>query len=151
MRTEKPAIGWGRPRLGERSWRDPPFRTATRGDPDVDGIGSDPKGAASVRNYDNSWTEDQTGLYDECYTAGHAWAADPDTPTGELQAVLTLAELDDEFLTGEEIDYPPALVDAVTDAIGESVNTVPATREHPGFRGFVDGARDGAVGEEFGL
>ena len=108
------------------------------------------EGDASVRNYDDSWTEDETGVYDECYTAGHAWAEDPDTPTGELQAVLELAEQDDEFLTGEDIDHPPALVDAVTDAIGERVNTVPATREHPGFRGFTDGAHDGAAGEEFG-
>lgn len=103
-----------------------------------------------MRNYDDSWTEDETAVYDECYTAGHAWTEDPDTPTGELQTVLELAEQDDEFLTGEDIDYPPALVDAVTEAIGEKVNTVPATREHPGFRGFTDGARDGAAGEEFG-
>jgi hypothetical protein len=103
-----------------------------------------------VRNYDSSWTADQTGLYDECYTAGHAWAEDADTPTVELQTVLELAEQDDELLTGEDMNYPPALVEAVSDAIGEYVNTVPATRENPGFRGFLDGVHDGAAGEEFG-
>lgn len=103
-----------------------------------------------MRDYDPTWTEEQTAFYDECYTAGHVWAQDPDTATGEVRMVVELAEQDERFLTGEEIDQPPALVDAVTDAIGEAVSTVPATREHPGFRGFVDGARDAATVEEFG-
>jgi hypothetical protein len=103
-----------------------------------------------VRDYDRGWSEDQTAFYDECYTAGHAWAQDPDTAAGEVRMVVDLAEQDDEFLTGEEISDPPALVDAVTEAIGEQVSTVPATREHPGFRGFTDGVRDAAAVEEFG-
>jgi hypothetical protein len=103
-----------------------------------------------VRDYDSTWSEEQTAVYDECYTAGHAWAQDPDTATGEMRAVVELAEQDEESLTGEEIDQPPALVDAVTDATGEDLTSVPATRENPGFRGFVDGARDAAMVEEFG-
>jgi hypothetical protein len=109
------------------------------------------EGSLPVRDYDRNWTEEQTAVYDECYTAGHAWAQDPDTASGELRAVVELAEQDDEFLTGEGIDQPPALVDAVADATGEDIVTVPATRENPGFRGFIDGARAGAAVEEFGL
>jgi hypothetical protein len=97
----------------------------------------------TVKNYDSDWTDDQRALYDECYAIGHAWAEDADTPPDQLQQVLDLAEADDEDLGGLDIDYPP-LVDAVAEATGEDVTTVPATHEDPGFRGFAEGARDGA-------
>jgi hypothetical protein len=103
-----------------------------------------------VKNYDSDWTDLQTALYDECYDIGHAWATDPDTPADDLQPVLNLAEADDDDLTGAYINYAP-LVDAVSDATGQDLTSVPATREDPGFRGFVDGARDGAAEDVFGV
>ncbi|MFI6759222.1 hypothetical protein ACIBF5_08775 [Micromonospora sp. NPDC050417] len=101
-------------------------------------------------DYDSDWTDDQRGLYDECYSIGHAWATDQDTSADDLQQVLDLAEADDDDLGDVELDYPP-LIDAVAEAIGETVTSVTADRDDPAFRGFVDGARDGAAEDVFGL
>jgi hypothetical protein len=103
-----------------------------------------------VKEYESDWTEDQRGLYDESYAIGYTWATDPDTPVDETQEVLNLAEADDDELGGLDLEYPP-LVDAVAEATGEDVMSVPARRDHPAFRGFVDGARDATAGDVFGL
>ena len=108
------------------------------------------KGDDGVKDYAEGWTEDQRGLYDESYAIGYAWADDPDTPTDDTQQVLNLAEADDDELGGIDLEYAP-LVDAVAQATGEDVMTVPARRDHPAFRGFVDGARDAVAGDVFGL
>lgn len=98
-----------------------------------------------MKEYEGSWTEDQRGLYDESYEIGYAWADDPDTPIDETREVLSLAEADDDELGGLDLEYPP-LVDAVAQATGENVMSVPARRDHPAFRGFIDGARDATAG-----
>lgn len=103
-----------------------------------------------MKEYEGGWTEDQRGLYDESYAIGHAWADDPDTPVGDTQEVINLAEADDDELGGIDLAYPP-LVDAVAQVTGENVTSVPARRDHPAFRGFVDGARDAVAGDVFGL
>ncbi|MEO3745721.1 hypothetical protein [Plantactinospora sp. B5E13] len=103
-----------------------------------------------MKDYDDDWTEDQRALYDECYDLGESWAADPDTPADELQDVLNLAELDEDELGEVDLTYAP-LVDAVAEATGEQVTSVTADRDDPAFRGFVDGARDGAEESVFGL
>lgn len=103
-----------------------------------------------MKEYDDGWTADQRGLYDESYSIGYTWAGDPDTPVDDTQQVINLAEADDEELGGVDLEYPP-LVDAVAEATGEDVMSVPARRDHPAFRGFVDGARDATAGEVFGL
>ncbi|MDG4786906.1 hypothetical protein O7626_13355 [Micromonospora sp. WMMD1102] len=103
-----------------------------------------------MRNHDDVWTEDQRALYDECYDLGEAWAADPETDTDQLQDVINLAEADDDELADVELDYPP-LVDAVAEATGEQVASVTADRDDPAFRGFVDGVREGAEEDVFGL
>lgn len=107
-------------------------------------------GGIDVKEYEDGWTEDQRGLYDESYAIGYTWADDPGTPVDETQRVLDLAESDDDELGGTELEYPP-LVDAVAQATGENVMSVPARRDHPAFRGFVDGARDAVSGDVFGL
>ena len=103
-----------------------------------------------MKEYEDDWTEDQRALYDECYALGEAWAKDPDTPADQLQDVLNLAEADDDELGLVDITYPP-LVDAVAEATGEEVTSVTASRDDPAFRGFVDGAREGAEEDVFGL
>lgn len=57
-------------------------------------------------DYDDDWTDDQRGLYDECYSIGHAWATDQDTSADDLQQVLNLAEADEDDLGDVELDYP---------------------------------------------
>nr|MDT0661253.1 hypothetical protein [Micromonospora sp. DSM 115978] len=101
-------------------------------------------------DYDEDWTEEQRALYDECYAIGQGWSDDPDTPSDELQEVINLAEADDDDLAGVDIDYAP-LVDAVTEATGETATSVPARHGDPAFEGFVAGARDGAADDVFGL
>ncbi|PZF98306.1 hypothetical protein [Micromonospora deserti] len=103
-----------------------------------------------MESYDEDWTDSQRALYDECYRAGGEWADDPDTPSEDVQHVINLGEADDDTLLDAEIDYPP-LVDAVAQATGENVTSVPASHDDPGFRGFVDGARDATADEVFGL
>ncbi|MCL7456911.1 hypothetical protein AB0J85_08075 [Micromonospora echinofusca] len=103
-----------------------------------------------MESYDEDWTDSQRALYDECHRAGGEWAADPDTPTEDVQHVINLGQADDDTLADAEIDYPP-LVDAVTQATGELVTSVPASHDDPGFRGFVDGVRDATADEVFGL
>lgn len=100
--------------------------------------------------YDTDWTEDQRGLYDECYRVGQEWAEDPDTSPDDIQQVINLAEADDDAFDSAEIDYPP-LVDAVTQVTGENVTSVPASHSDPGFRGFVDGVRAAIADDVFGL
>lgn len=101
-------------------------------------------------DYDSDWTDDQRGLYDECYSIGHDWAMGQDTSADDLQQVLNLVEADEDDLGDVELDYPP-LIDAVAEATGETVTSVTASRADPAFRGFVDGARDGAAEDVFGL
>ncbi|MFD6682222.1 hypothetical protein [Micromonospora parva] len=103
-----------------------------------------------MQSYDDDWTDSQRALYDECYRAGGEWAEDPDTPSDDVQHVINLAEADDDALGDAEIDYPP-LVDAVTQASGVTVTSVPASHEDPGFRGFTDGVRDATAEDVFGL
>ncbi|MEU4380827.1 hypothetical protein [Micromonospora echinofusca] len=103
-----------------------------------------------MESYDEDWTDSQRALYDECHRAGGEWAADPDTPTDDVQHVINLGQADDDTLADAEVDYPP-LVDAVTQATGELVTSVPASHDDPGFRGFVDGVRDATADEVFGL
>lgn len=104
-----------------------------------------------MRNYDSEWTDLERALYDECYEAGDVWAEDPGTPDEDLQRVLSLADAADaEDPNAADSDFGP-LVDAVSEAIGEGVTSVPVTRDDPGFRGFVDGVRDGAADDVFGL
>ncbi|MEU4778210.1 hypothetical protein [Micromonospora sp. NPDC023633] len=103
-----------------------------------------------MENYDEDWTDSQRALYDECHRAGGEWADDPDTPAEDVQHVINLGQADDDTLPDAEIDYPP-LVDAVTQATGEIVTSVPASHHDPGFRGFVDGVRDATADEVFGL
>ncbi|MEU5564206.1 MULTISPECIES: hypothetical protein [Micromonospora] len=103
-----------------------------------------------MRNYDDDWTDSQRALYDECYQAGSDWAQDPETPSDDVQYVINLAEGDDDSLGDSELDYPP-LVDAVTEATGENITSVPASHDDPAFRGFVDGVRDGIADDTFGL
>ncbi|MCZ7419908.1 MULTISPECIES: hypothetical protein [unclassified Micromonospora] len=103
-----------------------------------------------MESYHEDWTDSQRALYDECYRAGADWADDPDTPSEDVQHVINLAEADDDTLADAETDFAP-LIDAVTEATGEVVATVPASHEDPGFKGFVDGVRDGASDETFGL
>ncbi|GAA3750720.1 hypothetical protein GCM10022225_38780 [Plantactinospora mayteni] len=103
-----------------------------------------------MRNYDDDWAEDQRALYDECYDLGEAWAGDPATDTDQLQDVINLAEADDDELADVELGHPP-LVDAVAEATGEQVTSVTADRNDPAFRGFVDGVRQGAEEDVFGL
>lgn len=101
-------------------------------------------------NHDEEWTEEQRALYDECFALGQAWADDPDTPFDQLQEVINLAEADEDDLHGVDIGYPP-LVDAVAEATGETVTSVSAHWDDPAFRGFVEGAREGASDDVFGL
>ncbi|MFV2100809.1 hypothetical protein [Micromonospora sp. LOL_024] len=103
-----------------------------------------------MESYHEDWSDSQRALYDECYRAGADWADDPDTPSEDVQQVINMAEADDDTLADVEIDFP-SLVDAVTQATGEVVTTVPASHEDPSFKGFVDGARDSTSGEVFGL
>lgn len=103
-----------------------------------------------MKDHDTGWTDDQRALYDECYALGEMWAADPDTSADQLGQVLELAEADDDQLHDVELTLPP-LLDAVAEVTGEPVYTVTASRRDPAFRGFVDGSRQGAVGEVFGL
>ena len=101
-------------------------------------------------SYADYWTDGQRAVYDECHRAGGEWANDPDTPTEDVQHVINLAEADDDTLGDAETDYPP-LVDAVTQATGAPVTSVPVSHDDPGFRGFVDGVRDATADEVFGL
>lgn len=101
-------------------------------------------------DYDDEWTDDQRALYDECFAIGQAWADDPETPADQLQEVINLAEADEDDLHGVDIDYQP-LIDAVTEATGDAVPSVPARRSDPAFQGFVAGARDSAADDVFGL
>ncbi|MEU4675460.1 MULTISPECIES: hypothetical protein [Micromonospora] len=103
-----------------------------------------------MRNYDDDWTDSQRALYDECYQAGGEWAEDPDTSSDDVQYVINLAEGDDDSLGDAELDYPP-LVDAVTQATGENITSVPASHDDPAFRGFLDGVRDAVGDDTFGL
>ncbi|MEU0154553.1 hypothetical protein [Micromonospora fulviviridis] len=103
-----------------------------------------------MQSYDDDWTDGQRGVYDECYRAGADWAGDPDTPTDDVQQVINLGQADDDAFTDAEIDFPP-LVDAVAEATGENVTSVPASHADPGFRGFTDGVRDATADEVFGL
>lgn len=103
-----------------------------------------------MKSYHSDWTEDQTAVYDESYGIGQDWARDPETPSEELQQVINLAEADEDDLDGVELAYEP-LIDAVSDATGEVVQSVPASKDDPGFTGFVDGARDAAAGDTYGL
>ena len=103
-----------------------------------------------MKSYDEDWTDGQRAVYDECYQAGTEWAGDPDTPTEDVQHVINLEEADEDTLPDAETDYPP-LVDAVAQATGENVTSVPTSRSDPGFRGFVDGVRDAMADEVFGL
>ncbi|MEV4759604.1 hypothetical protein AB0J86_31535 [Micromonospora sp. NPDC049559] len=103
-----------------------------------------------MRNYDDDWSDDQRGLYDESYDIGEAWAKDPDTSSDELQDVINMAEADDDELGDMELTHP-ALVDAVANATGELQDSITADRDDPAFRGFTDGVRDGAEADVFGL
>jgi hypothetical protein len=103
-----------------------------------------------VANDDEEWTVDQRALYDECHAIGRAWADDPDTPADQLQEVINLAEAEEDDLRGVDIDHPP-LIDAVAEATGEDVASVPARPDDPAFAGFVAGVRDGASDDVFGL
>ncbi|MEV1328666.1 hypothetical protein [Micromonospora costi] len=103
-----------------------------------------------MASYDEDWTDSERALYDECYRYGGEWAEDPATPSDDVQHVINLAEADDDSLGDSELDFPP-LVDAVTQATGENVTSVPASHHDPGFRGFVDGVRDATEEDVFGL
>lgn len=103
-----------------------------------------------MESYDDDWTDGQRAVYDECYRAGAEWARDPETPTEEVQHVINLGEADDDTLPDAETDFPP-LADAVTQATGENVTSVPASHTDPGFRGFLDGVRDAMADEVFGV
>lgn len=103
-----------------------------------------------MQSYDDDWTDGQRAVYDECYRYGTEWAADPDTPAEDVQHAINLGQADDDAFSDAETDYPP-LVDAVTQATGENVTSVPASHDDPGFRGFVDGVRDATADEVFGL
>ncbi|MCW3841327.1 hypothetical protein ONA70_14595 [Micromonospora yasonensis] len=103
-----------------------------------------------MQSYDDDWTDGQRAVYDECYRYAAEWVGDPDTPTDEVQHVINLGQADDTSFTDAETDYPP-LVDAVTQATGENVTSVPASHDDPAFRGFVDGVRDATADEVFGL
>ncbi len=103
-----------------------------------------------VRDYDSDWTDDQRALYDECFALGEMWAADPDTSADQLRQILELAEADEDTLADVEISHPP-LLDAVAEVTGETVLSVTADRDDPAFRGFIDGSREGAEGDVFGL
>ncbi|MFC4145017.1 hypothetical protein ACFO0M_02000 [Micromonospora mangrovi] len=103
-----------------------------------------------MESYADDWTDGQRAVYDECHRAGGEWATDPDTPTQDVQHVINLGQADDDTLADAETDYPP-LVDAVTQATGVPVTSVPASHDDPGFRGFVDGVRDATADEVFGL
>ncbi|WP_406046017.1 hypothetical protein OG799_16970 [Micromonospora sp. NBC_00898] len=104
----------------------------------------------AMASYDEDWTDGQRAVYDECRQAGTEWAGDPDTPSDDVQHVINLAEADDDTFGEAETDYPP-LVDAVTQATGATVTSVPLSHHDPGFRGFVDGVRDATADEAFGL
>ncbi|MFR9776438.1 hypothetical protein ACL02O_10325 [Micromonospora sp. MS34] len=103
-----------------------------------------------MQSYDDDWTDGERAVYDECYRYGTEWAGDPDTPTEDVQHVINLGQADDDSFTDAETDYQP-LVDAVTQATGENITSVPASHDDPGFRGFVDGVRDATADEVFGL
>lgn len=103
-----------------------------------------------MESYDSDWTDGQRALYDECHRVGGEWAEDPNTPTDDVQYVINLAEADDDSLSDAELDYPP-LVDAVVQATGENVTSVPVSHADPSFRGFVDGVRGATAEEVFGL
>ncbi|MFC7549180.1 hypothetical protein [Plantactinospora sp. GCM10030261] len=103
-----------------------------------------------MKTYHSDWTEEQSAVYDESYGIGQAWARDPETPSEDLQQVVNLAAADDDDLDGVELSYPP-LVEAVSDATGRLVESVPAMKHEPGFAGFVDGARDAVSRDVFGL
>ncbi|MFB9234930.1 hypothetical protein ACFFWC_05185 [Plantactinospora siamensis] len=103
-----------------------------------------------MKNYQSDWTEEQSAVYDESYGIGQDWANDPGTPSEDLQQVINLAEADEADLDGMELRYEP-LVEAVSDATGRVVESVPATRDDPAFAGFVEGARDAASDDTFGL
>ncbi|MFE9691815.1 hypothetical protein [Micromonospora sp. NPDC005806] len=103
-----------------------------------------------MKSYDDEWTDGERATYDECYQAGTEWADDLDTPSDDVQHVINMAEADDDSFSDAETDYPP-LVDAVTQATGENVTSVPLSHADPGFRGFTDGVRDATADEVFGL
>ncbi|GAB3818617.1 hypothetical protein [Micromonospora zhanjiangensis] len=103
-----------------------------------------------MKDYHSDWTEEQSAVYDEAYRVGQEWAQDPETPVDEQQRVVNLAEADEDDLADVEIEYQP-LVDAVADATGVDLASVPASRDDPGFAGFVDGVRDAVAGDTFGL
>ncbi|MGR6318394.1 hypothetical protein Q2K19_00830 [Micromonospora soli] len=103
-----------------------------------------------MKSYDEEWTDGERAIYDECYQAGAEWADDPDTPSDDVQHVINLAEADDDVFDDAETDYRP-LVDAVTQATGENLTSVPLSHADPGFRGFTDGVRDATAEDVFGL
>jgi hypothetical protein len=104
----------------------------------------------AMQSYDDDWTDGQRAVYDECYQAGADWAGDPETPSEDVQTVINLGQADDDTFGDSETDFPP-LVDAVTQATGENLTSVPASHADPAFRGFVDGVRDATADEVFGL
>ncbi|SDY37961.1 hypothetical protein SAMN05444365_10267 [Micromonospora pattaloongensis] len=104
-----------------------------------------------MRNYDPGWSDLQRGLYDESYDIGLSWATDPGTSPDDLQRLLELGDTAETgALAGGELDFGP-LVDGVAEATGEGVGRVPADFGDPGFRGFVEGARDGAPDDVYGV
>lgn len=109
------------------------------------------KGGDSVKNYVEGWSDLQRGLYDEAYDLGLSWSTDPGTSPDEIQELLRLGDaVQSGELAGTELDFSP-LVDGVAEATGMDVTTVPADYTDPGFRGFVDGARDGASDDVYGV
>ncbi|PZM96365.1 MAG: hypothetical protein DIU79_05240 [Actinobacteria bacterium] len=104
-----------------------------------------------MKNYVEGWSDLQRGLYDEAYDIGLSWSKDPSTSPDDLQELLHIGDaVESGELTGAELEFGP-LVDGVAEATGVAVATVPADYSDPGFRGFVDGARDGATDDVYGV
>lgn len=104
-----------------------------------------------MKNYVDGWSDFQRGLYDEAYATGLSWSTDPGTSPDDLQRLLQLGyAVQSGELVGGELEFGP-LVDGVAEATGVGISTVPADYGDPGFRGFVDGVRDGVPDDVYGV
>ncbi|MGA3541113.1 hypothetical protein [Melissospora conviva] len=102
-----------------------------------------------MAGYDTDWSDDQQGVYDDCYRAGQQWAVDNDADPEEVRRMVELANAAPDTLDNSELDIAP-LSDAVAEVTGEVVTTVTVDASDPAFRGFVDGVRDAAEDDVFG-
>ena len=84
---------------------------------------------------------------DDTYGTEHIW----DLVLARHYSGATLVGKGTEFVYLETLDTTVRRPSGVPEATGELVTSVTADRDDPAFRGFVDGARQGAEEDVFGL